>query len=78
MRSKQVTLLRWKRPEWHYQSTKCGRYYVEREEFIPRWHAHRADLHIADGPDEALTLADFETREEAKAYCEADAVKESD
>lgn len=63
--------LRWKRvTKSGRQDTHCGRYYVEQEradcEVVRRWHPHRSDL------DEALSFDYFETREEAKKYCESD------
>jgi DNA-binding PadR family transcriptional regulator len=68
-------MLKWKRPDRpHHQVTHCGRYWVERDPdggHFNRWHAHRIDI------DEQLTFDGFETREEAKAYCEEDANEEA-
>lgn len=60
-------MLKWKRATWHHQKTHDGKHWVEREEFIVRWHPHRSDL------DEAIVFEGFPSREEAKAFCEKDA-----
>jgi hypothetical protein len=64
--------LKWAKAQHRLQRSKCGRYLVEQEECRPMWHAHRTEDGEAFGPGEG-----FETREEAKRYCEQDAAKRS-
>ena len=62
--------LKWKKAAAGHQETHDGRYWVEQEPkgcgTRERWHAHRSDF------DESLTGSGFDTRAEAKQYCEAD------
>ena len=67
-------LLKWKKAQHAHQGTHCGRYWVERDPdggHYNRWHAHRIDF------DEQLTMDGFETRADAKWFCEKDADEES-
>lgn len=70
-------VLLWKRARWGRQETHCGRYMVAHNvnlgEINRRWFAYKGDEGKPGEFDEPMTFDGFETRDEAKRYCEVDA-----